>query len=123
MAKFSLVGVVNTTIDVTLFGFFVHFLHWNVLPANMVSYSTGILNSFVMNKLWTFQDQTPFAHSLQPFVLFVVINISSLFLSTAVVWLLAQHFPELVAKFLSVGVVFLWNYTLSRLLVFSAPTQ
>ena len=120
--KFSLVGVVNTTIDVTLFALLVHVLGWNVLPANMVSYSTGILNSFLMNKLWTFQDQRPFSHSLQPFVLFTVINLSSLFLSTAVVWLLAQHLTELVAKLVSVGFVFAWNYTLTRLLVFTEPT-
>lgn len=123
VAKFSIVGVVNTTIDITLFACLVHLLHWSVLPANMVSYSTGILNSFVMNKIWTFQDQKPFSRSLQPFALFVVINISSLLLSSAVVWLLAHYLSEMVAKFGSVGIVFVWNYTLTRLLVFTTATQ
>lgn len=123
MFKFSLVGVVNTAIDVTLFALLVHVFQWEVLPANILSYSTGILNSFVMNKLWTFHDQRPFSHSLQPFVLFVVINISSLFLSTAVVWLFSHYLAKLTAKLASVGVVFVWNYTLTRLLVFTTATQ
>ena len=123
MFKFSLVGVVNTTIDVTLFAVFVYVSRWSVLPANIVSYSSGILNSFVMNKVWTFQDQKPFSRSLRPFVLFVVINVSSLFLSTALVWLLAQYLSNLIAKLASVGVVFAWNYTLTRLFVFTTATR
>ena len=59
ITRFTVVGSVNTAIDLSLFALFVSFLHWSVVPANVISYSTGILNSFLMNKFWTFGDRTP----------------------------------------------------------------
>jgi putative flippase GtrA len=123
MLKFSVVGLINTAIDVTLFALLIHVLNWDVLPANILSYSAGILNSFLMNKCWTFQDQKPLSRSLKPFTNFVLINVSSLFLSSGAVWIFAQYLPEMLAKLGSVGLVFVWNYSMTRLLVFSPPTR
>jgi putative flippase GtrA len=118
-----MVGVVNTTIDVSLFGFFVHVLNWNLLPANITSYSAGIVNSFVMNKFWTFQDQKPLAHSIKAFATFVLISMTSLVVSSASVWAFAQYLDQMFAKLGSVAIVFAWNYSLTRLLVFTTPTR
>lgn len=118
LIKFGIIGILNTAIDFFLFIFFVQILHWHILPANIFSYSAGILNSFVMNKIWTFRDRRPFSRSLNPFIRFIIINLSSLILSTFIVWLLNQYFHAVVSKVISIVITFIWNFTFSRLFVF-----
>lgn len=121
--KFSMVGVVNTVIDITLFSFLVFVPQWNVLPANILSYSAGAFNSFMMNKFWTFNDRTSLVRSLQPLIRFILINLSGLLISSVIVVLLAKYMPEIAAKVVSVGGVLIWNYSLTRLFVFTSPTN
>ena len=116
--RFAAVGVLNTGIDFALFTVLVHAAGWAPVPANIVSYGTGIANSFVLNKFWTFRDTTPLARSGVPFARFLVINLSSLALSTGVVALLVPVMPAVWAKVVSIGVVFVWNFTLTRRFVF-----
>ena len=56
MVKFALVGVVNTAVDVGLFWVLQAVLGVPYLIANVISYSAGTLNSFVLNKVWTFAE-------------------------------------------------------------------
>lgn len=116
--KFSLVGVVNTAIDVSLFAVLVQILGWDLLPANVLSYSCGVINSFILNKFLTFRDRMPLSKSLQPFAHFALINVSGLVLSTVVVAVLAMYMSPIIAKLCSVFFLFTWNYTLTCLLVF-----
>lgn len=121
--RFAAVGVLNTGIDVALFTLLVHGAGWAPVPSNVVSYGTGIMNSFVLNKFWTFRDVTPLARSVAPFARFLAINLSSLALSTAVVALLVPVMPPLGAKAVSLGAVFLWNFGLTRRFVFQGGTD
>lgn len=118
-----MVGVVNTVIDITLFSFLVFVPQWNVLPANILSYSAGAFNSFMMNKFWTFNDRTSLVRSLHPFIRFILISLSGLLISSVIVVLLAKYMPEIAAKVVSVGGVLIWNYSLTRLFVFTSPTN
>ena len=54
-SKFALVGVVNTVLDFALFMTLVYFAGLGPTSANIISYTCGILNSFVLNKHWTFK--------------------------------------------------------------------
>lgn len=123
MSRFALVGLANTGIDLAVFTLLAGALQWSVLPANVLSYSTGILNSFFLNKYWTFRDRTPLSRSLPSGVRFVLVNLVGLVISTVTVMLLARLFPVLLAKALSVTVVFAWNYVLSRRLVFTSSSK
>lgn len=123
MVRFGLVGLTNTGVDVTLFALLTHGLHWLVPLANVVSYSAGIMNSFFLNKYWTFRDPTPLSRSLRPGIRFIVVNVLGLLISTVTVMLLALRLPPVIAKLASVGVVFLWNYSLSDRFVFSPSSE
>ncbi len=116
--KFSLVGVINTSVDFVVFIILVHVMLWEVLLANTVSYSLGTFNSFFMNKHWTFQDRTRYSSSLGSFFNFVLINASSLIISSAVVFFLSKSIPAVLAKIFSVCGVLAWNYILTRRFVF-----
>lgn len=83
--KFSFVGVLNTGVDVAVF----FLLTWITVPyitAQVISYSCGATNSYLLNKLWTFRSGSglSFAEILR----FVIVNLLSLGISVAVLWLL-----------------------------------
>lgn len=76
-AKFSAVGVVNTLVDVAIFFGLTH-LRVPYLAAQVVSYSCGAGNSYVLNKVWTFRTC---GLSYAEMVRFTVVNLASLAIS------------------------------------------
>jgi len=63
--KFALVGVLNTLIDVVILNILVFFglktifiiFGQKFLLANIISVCVAMINSFVLNKLWTFESK------------------------------------------------------------------
>lgn len=76
-AKFALVGVLNTGVDVGIFFLLAHF----GVPyptAQVISYSCGAANSYLLNKIWTFRVcGLSYAEMLR----FTVVNLASLAIS------------------------------------------
>lgn len=116
--RFAVVGVVNTGIDIGLFSLLFYVAGAPLLLANAVGYLAGATNSFFMNKFWTFSDTRDQGQAHRQYVVFVTLGLVGLGLSSAVVWSLAFLMPEIVAKILSVGVLIVWNFGISRLIVF-----
>lgn len=56
LIKFALVGVVNTLIDFAVYALLTT-IGVNYILAQWISYSAGILNSYVMNRKWTFEKK------------------------------------------------------------------
>ena len=90
-----------------------------MVPANILSYGTGILNSFLMNRAWTFKDRSQGAAFLRSFLLFIGVNLLGLAFSTLLVAVFSTMMDEILAKVLSVPLVFGWNFLTSRHLVFT----
>lgn len=80
----------------------------------------AVTNSFVLNKYWTFSDSGNQGVLRRQFTMFLLLGLVGLAISNAVVWFLAYAVPEIAAKVLSVGALFVWNYATSRLIVFRA---
>jgi putative flippase GtrA len=76
-ARFAIVGVVNTGVDMALF-FLLTWLGISYVPAQVVSYSGGTANSYLLNKVWTFRSS---GLSYSEVIRFIIINIASLALS------------------------------------------
>jgi putative flippase GtrA len=82
--KFSLVGLMNTAVDVAIF----FLLIWIGIPyivAQVVSYSCGATNSYLLNKVWTFRSS---GLSYAEIVRFTIVNLISLGISVVVLSLL-----------------------------------
>ncbi|PDT46719.1 GtrA family protein [Sinorhizobium fredii] len=113
LLRFCTVGAITTTLDFVLFtGLFAAGAAPG--PANVLSYSCGILVSYVLNRSWTFRAR----HSQVQALKFVLGTITGLVISTCLVALLATLVPPPFAKILSVPVVFAWNYLVALLWVF-----
>jgi putative flippase GtrA len=126
--KFGLVGVMNTAVDFIVYTLLmVAGVHY--LAAQVVSYAAGTVNSYVVNKLWTFNKgkeggQTgkaaPLTANRAEFVRFAVLNAGTLLLSLALLYLLKSglELPALLAKLLVTVVTVMVNYIGSKLWVF-----
>ena len=115
--KFGAVGVANTLLDLCLFSVLTLVLGSPAVAANVVSYSAGIVLSFVLNRAWTFRDRER-GRTWSRLMLFLAGNLLGLALSTTVVALLVKAWGPLLAKAASLGVTFAWNYAFSNLIVF-----
>ena len=121
-AKFAVVGVVNTLIDYGVFALLAQVLSVNVFLSQVISYSCGILNSYVWNRSWTFQSESKF---FSPALMrFLVLNLSMLALSTALLALFLQlGLSKLVAKGCTVVVTMAIGFVVNRLWVFGSNKQ
>lgn len=114
---FGAIGLFNTAIDFAVFFVLLHFLHWTIVVSQLVSYSCGILNSYLCNRYFTFSHRgTP---SSREFAKFVMLNVLSYLLSTAVIYLLRQiSIPVMIGKLLSLALTVILNFAGSRYWVF-----
>lgn len=120
VVRFGLVGVVNTVLDIVLFMALVYGLGLFAPVANTISYGTGIVVSFVLNRRFTFNDRAKGKEAVRRFAGFAAVYLAGLALSTALVALFILAMPEGWAKLVSVPIVFVWNYFAMRYLVFRA---
>lgn len=135
MAKFAIVGVLNTLVDFAVFQTLNLTLGW-VYAAQVLGYTFGVINSYLWNSNWTFKEQR--TRSVKEVVLFLLVNLASLGVSLGMIWLLrevfgvtndwvAQWMPKAIAGFIKgdtvaklIATVFAIavNYLGNRLFVF-----
>lgn len=127
--KFSITGIVNTIIDFSILNFLIQIFAWSVLPANTVSFSLAVINSYFLNKYWTFRDKQPI--HIKQFSIFVGVSLIGLGLSNLLVYIGLQIFQTYdlgltfawhynIAKAVSALIVLIWNFLASKFWVFYA---
>jgi putative flippase GtrA len=125
-AKFCAVGMSGTVVDFGILTALKELAHMPTLPANIISFSTAMVNNFIWNYLWTFRDIRGKKISLV-FIQFAVISIIGLGLNSAIVVLLEHplnflftrpNTGYLAAKFLATIAVLLWNFFANRFWTF-----
>jgi putative flippase GtrA len=116
LARFATVGVCTTALDAILFTALTAY-GIPPAPANIASYSCGIALAYVLNGRWTFRTEGSPGRALR----FYLLMFAGLLLSTLIVAALSMILPPLVAKLISVPIVFVYNYTASRRWVFGPP--
>lgn len=116
--RFCTVGAANTAVDFTVF-FLLHKLGVAYLLAQVISYSAGILNSYILNRKWTFSISE--TANLREAIKFIIINGFSLSISAALIYFLydLNQINILFSKFIATGGGVLVNYFGCSLWVFS----
>lgn len=149
LAKFSVVGCLNLAISLTVFIVLYSQLRLGTLVmnstgdvglwlthvlngfgiekidaavANTVSYATGMMNSFYLNRLWTFEAKVPARTRLPRFVLVNALSfiVSTLILLVVVDVLGASYLPVLCA---TLGIVTVINFLGNKFWTFSEPLR
>ncbi len=89
--KYGLVGVVNTLITGVILFTLMNCFGVSYKTSNTVGYIAGFINSFIMNKLWTFKDNK--APTIKQFLRFTAVFVICYLLQR---WLLIFLVEELI---------------------------
>jgi len=117
MAKYALVGGLNTGVDFAVFCALVYGFGMGSAWAQTISYLAGVANSYLLNRYWTFRVKGK--RSAAEIVRFAAVNVLSFALATAVLLGLEYWGAEAaLAKFVSIGCSLAVNYAGYRLWVF-----
>lgn len=135
ISSFCFVGIINTTVDYLVLNVIVYLgvvatvtvAGQSFFVANLIAVSGAMLGSFIMNKQWTFPNNSKELHT-QVFYFVLVTAFSGLLLQQFVfsfVYMLPlgvgiEPFVWLnVAKTISIGVALVWNFLMYNFIVFS----
>jgi putative flippase GtrA len=117
-ASFALVGVVNTAVDFSVFWTTVTYLHWPLVPANVLAWLVAVTFSYVMNSFITFGPESGRTLRWRDYATFAASGVAGMVASTATLFALSYIFPLLAAKLVSILVSFAVNFSLSHFVVF-----
>lgn len=109
--RFSLVGVLNTTLDFAIFVSLIQVFDISVMWANVIAYVVAVTNSFLINRIWTFRGSKTQTHEVFPaYIRFVAVNSVGMLLGTIVIYILMPILRVEIAKVVSISVSLVWNY-------------
>ena len=123
--KFQVVSCINFVVDYGIFFLLTSVLSMMTAPANIISYTCGIINSFLWNRYWTFKIRHSFLS--RHFAKFVFVNLVSLGINTLAVWILVELYQfnvgllgleNFFAKLIATIFSFTVNFAGNKLLVF-----
>ena len=114
--RFCLVGAVNTGVDFTVFTVISN-IGVLLLVAQCVSYTCGVLNSFLLNRTWTFRGR---GQSYGQLIRFLALNLGTLTITYGLLVYFHNHlgWPLFVCKLFATGASVGINYIGSRLWIF-----
>lgn len=121
VSRFSVVGIINTAIDFLMFTLSQSFFGLGYSISQIIGYSFGVLNSFVLNKKWTFHDKSANKKTFHELVQFVIVNLVSLSITIIAMKALITNFHTgvYVSKILVTILAQVTNYLGYKLWVFS----
>ncbi|MFZ1655106.1 MAG: GtrA family protein [Candidatus Moraniibacteriota bacterium] len=131
-SKFVIVGGINTGIDfAVLYGLVTvtGITHgYELFILNAISFSVAVINSYFMNKYWTFEDKTKTQQEPFKFSQFLIISVIGIGINGGILTLitgnviplfgLSERLWVLFAKLMATGVSLVWNFVGYKLFVF-----
>lgn len=122
LIKFLIVWSSSTIIDVVFLYIFYDLLSFQLLISVTLSFLLSVLNWFILNKFWTFQDKST-KHKRQ-FIKFLFVSIWGLlftlffmYLFTHIIWIY-----YIISKLLTSFIVVVWNFLLNKHWTFKIKT-
>ena len=126
--SFLIIGVINTLVDISIYTLLVQLQILPIFLANFVSTSAGIGCSYLLNRKFTFQQQS--RSGKRSFALFFVITAFGLWVLQPIViflvdgvlagrnWSIPDILLTLFPKLVATGVTLVWNFVLYDKIVF-----
>lgn len=115
--KFGITGVMNTVVDFAVF-MLLSYLGLNAYLAQTVSYSCGMLNSYIVNRSWTFKGSDRFFS--RQMIRFIIANLLLLLCSVVLLWVFTEKmsFSKIVAKLFATAIIMAVGFIVNRVWVF-----
>jgi len=121
--KYSIVGTSGAIVDLTALYLLVELAGINVYVAAVFSFILAVINNFLLNKFWTFNDKNP--NYSKQFIKFLSVSIFGLMLTLSFMYLFIDVVGiwYMLAKAITTLIVLFWNYTLNRFWTFKIARQ
>ncbi len=118
LLKFALVGITGMGLDFGTTWLLKERAKINKFLANAAGFSIAVINNFLLNKYWTFDNQNPIA--TEQFVKFLVISIVGLGINSLLLFILLKKIKGnfYLVKLAVIGLVFFWNFSANYLYTF-----
>src|SRR3990167_1090996 len=131
-SKFIIVGGVNTGIDFLILNILIYLTGITagieLFILNSISFSVAVVNSYFMNKYWTFQDKTKTEQEPIKFSQFFAVSIVGIIINGFVLTGITTYIPPLfglsavlwanIAKLMATGFSLIWNFIGYKFFVF-----
>lgn len=133
-AKFAITGAIGAVVDFGTYIFLTRFFGWKAVTviaglqfpeANFVSVPLAIFCNFLLNKYWSFRDNSTdvarqgLSYFLFNFMTFVLNQlVTSLFFSQVSFMSIFGSKRDLAAKVIAIGIILFINFLGSKLLIF-----
>jgi Predicted membrane protein len=123
LIKFCIVGAANTLITLFFFYLFNKVLLINYMISTIVSYLIGMLNSYILNKQWTFYDKDK--RILIQLIKFIAVNGISLVVNLIIMHFLVSklYIDAFLSQIFATGFSTISNYLGSKLIVFRSINE
>ncbi len=117
MVRFALVGLSNTLLTLVVIFTLTSIFKLGYVLANGIGYTCGLINSFVLNKIFTFRSKEYF---LREAVFFIGVHIVCYLVQLGVLVVLreAMEVPVSIAQLLAMGVYTAINFFLNKFITF-----
>jgi len=118
LLKFALVGITGMGLDFGTTWLLKERVKINKFMANAAGFCIAVVNNFMLNKYWTFDNQNPIA--TEQFVKFLVISIVGLGINSLLLFILLKKIKGnfYLVKLAVIGLVFFWNFSANYLYTF-----
>ncbi len=115
--RFGIVGVINTLITISIIFILSNVYNVHYIISNIIGYIAGFMNSFLMNKFWTFQSKGNFLKESYWFILVFLISYA---LQVLILYYLhgILKINENLSQILSMICYTLVNFILNKFLTF-----
>ena len=116
---YGLVGLLGMIIDFATTWICKEKFHLNKYFSNALGFTLAVLNNFLLNRYWTFQN---FNHSFNEQILkFILVSLVGLGLNTFFLYLFLNYIRKnfYYLKLLVIGIVFFWNYFINYYFTFN----
>jgi len=109
--KFAIVGVINTLINLVLLYLLTEFLGIHYLVSAFFAFVVANLNSFILNKIWTFKESIKHKAASR-YVKFIAVSVTALAVNLIFLYVLVEFFRVwyMFAQVLAVLLNFLINF-------------
>jgi putative flippase GtrA len=118
--KYVFVGGIAYCVDFGSLFLLTEVVKIHYLVSAAVAFILGLVTNYTLSIFWVFSKRT-LANKRTEFLIFSIIGLVGLGLNEVIIWLFTEsmHFHYLISKIFSTVVVFLWNFTARKKILFS----
>jgi len=123
--KFCIVGFIGTAIDFGVLNLGVLVFKWNVYLAAAIAFVIAASNNFMMNKYWTFLENSKGSKAAQQYAQYLIVSAGGLLLNLGIMYILIEniHLWYNWAKVFATVMVMMWNFSLNKYWTFKAVSK